>query len=233
MKFTINEKIFEFFPDLILGVIVAKNINNQEYNPEIGQKLAEQEKLLPQNILGELREHPKIAAWREAYRKFGAKPKNYPPSVEALAKRVLKGHSLPRINKLVDLYNIISLKYLVPAGGENLDKTIGDIHLTIADGDEEFIPIGENESRPPKSGEVIYKDERGVICRRFNWRESERCKFTEETKNAILIIEGLPPTNKKELGQAINEQAELVKKYCKAQTSIYLLDKNNNKINLD
>lgn len=232
MTFSINDKVFELFPDLIVGVVVAKNIDNKEYDPEIGKSLTRQEEFLPQVILGELADEPKIAVWREAYRKFGAKPKNYPPSLEALVKRILKGSTLPRINKLVDIYNTISLKYLVPAGGEDLDKTKDNIELTVASGDEEFIAIGDNESRPPKPGEIIYKDSAGVICRRFNWRESERCKFTEDTKNAILIIEGLAPTNRKDITEAVISLNKKIIEYCKGQTETHLLDKDNKIIEL-
>jgi len=225
MRFQIAQTIFELFPQLQIAIAVFSDIDNSEAHPEITAFLHQQEKAL--KILDPPSAHPKIAAWREAYRTFGAKPSDYHSSVEALAKRVAKGDPLPVINPLVDSYNAISLKYLVPVGGEDLDKIEGDILLTRATGDEEFIALGEMENRSPKVGEVVYKDDRGVICRRFNWREADRTKFTAQTKNALVVMECLPPTSGEEIEAAINELAELVQKCCSGTYKTAILNKTN------
>lgn len=216
MNLKIDNKIFELFLDVTLGVVTLHNIDNKGHDPEIEQLLRDSESAAITK-LGNIpvTEHPSIVPWREAYRKFGAKPKDYPSSIENLLRRILKGEQIRHINKLVDIYNIVSLKFLVPAGGEDLSKIQGDILLTLASQNEQpVILLGENEARPPHPGEVIYKDDIGTICRRWNWKEADRTKLTEDTKNAVLVIEGILPEDKERVKQAVSYLSELVKKYC-------------------
>jgi len=216
MELIIQPKIFQTFPDLVIGIVTANNINNQGESEEINQLLRTAEKNISREFINleAPSKHPKILTWRQAYKKFGSNPQNFRSSIEALARRVLKGGQLQHINKLVDLYNYISLKYLVPVGGEDINSIKGNIILGFAQGYESFIRLGGTENEPPKAGEVIYKDDTGVICRRWNWREAERTKLTEQTTSAILVIEGLAPLNKELITQATKDLADLVKQYC-------------------
>lgn len=232
MIFKIDYIIFETFPEVLLGVIVAKNIDNSGISREILDLLRFEEQNVSKKI-GDavISEYPKISSWREAYRKFGAKPKDNPSSIENLTRRVLKGESVRPINKLVDIYNYISLKYLVPVGGEDLDKISGNILLTFAKEDEApILLLGEKEPRPPHTGEVIYKDDNGAICRRWNWKEADRTKLTEQTESCVLVIEALPPVAEQELKQATDELANIVKKHCGGEVAAYILSKENSEI---
>jgi DNA/RNA-binding domain of Phe-tRNA-synthetase-like protein len=216
MLLRITPALFEKFPETRLGVVIAKNINNQGNHAEVLEMLRLEQTLIPERLgTTPITEHPHIAPWREAYRTFGAKPKDHPSSIENLLRRVSKGQSLPHINTVVDIYNTISLRHLVPVGGENLDTLQGDVLLTLAS-DHEFpvILLGEKEARPPYPGEVIYKDDLGAICRRWNWKEADRSKLTETTKNLFLVIEALPPVSQETLEQATNDLASLVQTYC-------------------
>jgi len=178
-------------------------------------------------------EHPRIHCWREAYRTFGAKPKKYSSSIENLVRRTLKGDSLRSINPLVDLYNIVSLKHLLPVGGEDLDRIEGDIRLTRARDDEPAIHLlGEKEARAPKAGEVIYTDDLGAICRRWNWKEAERTKLTEDTKRAVLVLEALPPVTLNELEEAMAELEKLVRAHTGAVVTGSVLDQSLSECNV-
>lgn len=225
MKLSVDTQIFRDFPEAIIGVAFANEVNNEGESAEVTTLLREAESSLGGRLgSGPLAEHPRIACWREAYRKFGAKPKDYPSSIENLAKRVLRGESVRHINKLVDIYNYISLKHLLPVGGEDGEKIEGEVWLTVAGGNEAPVKLlGEPEARPPHPGEVIYKDTQGTLCRRWNWKEADRTKLTEQTGKAILVVEGLPPAGKAEVQAAVKELAELVTKYCGAKVSVALL----------
>ncbi len=221
------------FPDAVLGVIVAWDVDNRSQHPEILVGLRQEEARVRELFAGKtVTEHPHIATWREAYRKFGAKPKDHPSSIENLVRRVAKGHALPQINPLVDLYNTVSLKFLVPAGGEDLDRTQGDIRLTVAgEGETPVRLLGEPEERLPYPGEVIYKDDLGALCRRWNWKEADRTKLTPETRRAILVLEGLPPVGAGEILEATNSLAAQIQTYCGASTTTALLDRNQADLN--
>ena len=166
MKLKIYKQIFEKFPGLHVGVVIAKHIDNTTKNEEILELLKQQQKMIKQNFQKEtLSENPKIDAWRKAYSSFGAKPKKYKCSVENLYRMILDDIDLKHINKLVDIYNYISIKHLVPVGGDDLDKVEGNITLTFAKGDEVFNRLNSEESAFPHQGEVIYKDDKEVLCR--------------------------------------------------------------------
>jgi len=234
MKFIIDEKVFHKFPTLNIGAIVAVGINNQGLLDEIQQKLRIVENEIRAKYNTEnLSQSPRIEAWRKAYSDFGAKPKENRSSVENLYKLVMQGMNLRHINKLVDIYNFISLKHMVPVGGEDIDKIQGDVVLTFAGPDEPgVLLLGDKEPRAPHAGEVIYKDNISAICRRWNWREADRTKLTEQTSKCILVIEGLSPLTRQDIESATVELEYLVKKFCGGNLTHKILDKDQREIEL-
>jgi len=215
------------FPDLRIAVAVLKGVDNSTPQPEITDLLRQEEKYC-QGVFGEIKlsEHPKIDCWRKAYTKFGA-GSHYRCSVEALTKRVAKGGTIPSINKLVDIYNLISLKHVMPVGGEDLKKVNGDVELTFASGEEHFKAIHAEEEEPPQKGEIVYVDgNNDVLCRRFNWREADKSKLTEKTTNAIIYIEGISPSNDIELKEAAQDLVGYVEKFCGGSAELFLINKN-------
>ena len=132
-----------------------------------------------------------VAAWRLAYQAFGAKPKRTRPSVEALLRRVEAG--LPRIDRLTDIYNAISVRHLLPVGGEDLARYRGPARLARAAGDEPFDTVrdGQPVTEHPEPGEVIWRDDDGVTCRCWNWRQCVRTRITHATTSAVFILDGL------------------------------------------
>src|SRR3989339_865764 len=232
MKFKINKQMFEKFEGLNIGIIIAKNIINKGIPEDIINKIKENE--IRKNYKTEtLSEHPKINCWRKAYSIFGGEPKKNKSSIEALYRRILNGEELRHINKLVDAYNFISLKYMLPIGGEDIDKIEGDVELTFAKKNEpKTLLLGDKEQRSPHEGEVIYKDEISAICRRWNWREAERTKLTEETKNCILVIEGLSSTTKEGIEIITKELKELVSSICKGNLTYHILNKDKQEVEL-
>ncbi len=234
MLFRIDPIFFELFPDAKIAAVYVSGLDNRGKSSEIEALVRNAEKDLPQMLQGSpLTEHPRIAPWRDAYRQFGAKPKKYPSSIENLVRRTLKGETSRHINKLVDIYNAISLRHLVPVGGEDLDRVEGDIVLTRAG--EKELPIkllGENEERAPVAGEVFYRDEVGAICRRWNWKEADRTKLTEETQNAVLVIESLPPVGLNELESAAADLAGRIEEHCGGTIRARILDEAHRQIDL-
>lgn len=142
---------------------------------------------------GPLTDIPHIAAWREAYRGFGAKPSDFKNSAEALTRRAVNG--LPRINPLTDLYNALSVLYSVPIGGEDLSHYQGSPRLIRAMGDEAFDTVadGQDVIDHPEPGEVVWVDDAGVTCRRWNWRQCRRTALSETTTTALFIVDALEP----------------------------------------
>lgn len=136
---------------------------------------------------------PEIAAWREAFRGFGVKPRTARSSVEALLRRVDAG--LPRIDRLTDLYNAVSVEHVVPVGGEDLAAYVGPPRLARAVGDEAFDTVADGQpvTVTADPSEVIWRDDLGVTCRRWNWRQCVRTRLGESTSDILFIMDALQP----------------------------------------
>jgi DNA/RNA-binding domain of Phe-tRNA-synthetase-like protein len=147
---------------------------------------------------------PHVAAWREAYRAFGAKPQRTRNSLEALLRRAATG--LPRVNRLTDLYNAISVLHQIPLGGEDLTRYAGSPRLIRATGTEPFDTAADGiaVTEHPDPGEVVWCDAAGVTCRRWNWRQARRTQLREDTTAALFILDALDPVT----GQALHAAAD-------------------------
>ncbi|MDT3399021.1 phenylalanine--tRNA ligase beta subunit-related protein [Streptomyces sp. B1866] len=159
---------------------------------------------------------PHVAAWRVAYTAFGAKPSRTRNSAEALARRALADGGLPRVNRLVDLYNAVSTAHLIPVGGEDPGRIRGGMRLVRAAGDEPFATTagGAPAVEHPEPGEVVWRDDEGVTCRRWNWRQGTRTRLTDASVSALFLLEGLPPLGPAGLSAAATELAESLEKAC-------------------
>jgi DNA/RNA-binding domain of Phe-tRNA-synthetase-like protein len=148
---------------------------------------------------------PHVAAWRDAYRAFGAKPQRTRNSLEALLRRAPSG--LPRINRLTDIYNAISVLHQIPLGGEDLSRYDGPPRLIRATGTEPFDTVADGEVviEHPEPGEVIWCDDAGVTCRRWNWRQGRRTQLTDDTTTAIFIFDALDPLTDAALSAATDD----------------------------
>ena len=233
MKFKIDPAIFATFPGLHIGIVKAKGVDNRGDCPEILEKIKKIQREIRDNFdMGTFSDHPKIQNWRDAYTLFGTKPKKHRSSVENIYRMTLEGRDLHAINRLVDIYNYASLCYMVPVGGDDLARAEGDILLRFAKGDEPFLPLGSDELQTARKGEVIYSDEREILCRRWNWRESEKTKMTEETQDVLLVSEGLPPVTAEEIEQIITDLSRIIQKYCSGETAVDVLDVANSESEL-
>ena len=136
---------------------------------------------------------PHVAAWREAYRAFGAKPQRTRNSLEALLRRAASG--LPRVNRLTDTYNAVSVLHQVPLGGEDLSRYAGPPRLVRSTGREPFDTAAEGQPviEHPEVGEVVWCDDAGVTCRRWNWRQARRTQLRDDTTSALFILDALDP----------------------------------------
>lgn len=217
-KFIAEDSFWELFPDAAIGIIVARGLKSADEVPQAdAEKIAklladaneQANKYLTSNVISE---NEMVKVWREAYSKFKTK-KGARCSIENLLKRVLKGNPVGSITPSVDIYNAISLKYALPVGGEDLDTVEGDFRLGITQGGDSFLPIGEDEEEPTLPGELCYRDDAGAICRCWNWRDGQRSALTDDSKNAILVIECVDPARVEALKEALEEFAGFMERY--------------------
>ncbi|HWQ10974.1 MAG TPA: phenylalanine--tRNA ligase beta subunit-related protein, partial [Holophaga sp.] len=174
-RFVITPQVAEIFPELEIGVLLVRGVDNRSRaDVDFGPLLAEGAQAARRHLTApEFASNPVVAVWREAFKRFKTR-KGARSSIEALLKRVANGNPVGSINPLVDLYNVISMKYAIPCGGETLGAIQGDLVLGVAEGGEPFRPLGAEADDPALPGEVVYKDDGGAVCRCFNWREAQR-----------------------------------------------------------
>ncbi|AWX55053.1 hypothetical protein AB432_008395 [Brevibacillus brevis] len=210
-RFIIEDDFWSLFPHAKIGIVICEGIDNSIRDVEKYEKLLQEAEKEAHKFLRleEFSSNPVISVWREAFQKFKTK-KGARCSIEALLKRVKNGNPIGTINPLVDIYNSISLRYGLPCGGEDIDTFVGDIRLTQANGNEPFLPLGQDENASPYEGEIVYKDDVGAICRCWNWREAQRTMLTENTKNAFLCMELVDETRSDEFHLALKELSDFV-----------------------
>lgn len=223
MQFRIERDFRELFPEAMIGIVVASGIDNRRNAVETAAQLTAANAAAREALGDEdMATHPAVEPWRDAYRRFGVKPAKYRSSIENLL-RSARGDGVRSINPLVDLYNTVSLRHFLPCGGEDLTAISGDLRLTLARGDEPFLPLGSADDQPPAPGEVIYADDLGAICRAWNWREADRTKLTEATERAVLVIEALPPRTEADLSAACHDLATLLEEHLGAACRVEII----------
>ena len=227
MKYDITGIIKEY-PGVHIGVLVGRNMDNKSQIPELYTLQKEAIKKAQEQIGDQPpTKHPHIASWRALYRSFGTKAGDYRPSAEALIRRSIKTGKLPHINNAVDLYNIVSVRNIIPMGGFDLDKVDGGISLRFSDGDEIFIPLGPGAPETTYTGEVVYADNTRILTRRWNFRDADSTKITEETRNLVMFLDASPQIQVEIIQLAIAELETFYKKYCGGEYSTSIASREN------
>jgi DNA/RNA-binding domain of Phe-tRNA-synthetase-like protein len=188
---SIAPEIFALRPDfaaLSIYAETARNIPGDAHSAELLRTACHQLDVAPWA-------EAHLTSWRDAYRAFGAKPQRTPCSVEALRKRAQRDGMLPAVNAIVDLYNALSVRYALPVGGEDAAMYEGLPCLVRASGGEPFETVSDGAPKveTAEQGEVIWRDVRGVTCRRWNWRQGVRTRITEHSTRMWFVLERLDP----------------------------------------
>jgi DNA/RNA-binding domain of Phe-tRNA-synthetase-like protein len=233
MKDLIQDAVFELFPEFLRGVVIARELRISNQSNHIASFLKEstsQRRDRGQLVL----KAPGILAWDEAYQKLGSNPKKYPPSIHSLVQRALTGKPLPYINDAVALFNAVSLRYLLPCGGDDLDFIIGDPVLGLATGQEQFVPLGGTNPERPQPNEVIYFDsgDLKVMCRRWNWRNGDQTKITTNTRNLLINVDGLGDVFRPAVEAATKEIAEWLRTECNGSVKCDLMHSEKRTVDL-
>ncbi|MEI4320345.1 B3/4 domain-containing protein [Streptococcus suis] len=225
-QFVVDSSFWSLFPDAKIGVLLLKDYKTPAQSPDELVKLLEESNGIAQKFLTEdtFSENEVIRTYRQAYQKFKTK-KGARSSIEALLKRSTSDRPVTTISPLVDIYNAASLRFGLPCGAEDLDTFVGNLQLTVTEGGDEFYLIGDENNNPTLPGEVCYKDDKGAVCRCFNWRDGERTMITDETKNAFLVMELVNSDRVEDLENALDFISQQAEKFLGVVPEKYLLDR--------
>lgn len=196
MKYVVHPEIFRRFPGMRLAVAVASGIDNRTERPRITDRWRQVwMDAARAAAYGNAQSHPRVLPWRKWFRAMGVSGKEFPSSIEALLKRALKGGEPFRINPLVDFYNSVSLRNIVPAGGFDLGELHGPLELRLTKTGDRFIPLDAEVPEEIAPGEVVYTDGQNVLTRHFVWRQARAGLITPSTREVFLVSEVLGEVN--------------------------------------
>ncbi|MBN2549278.1 MAG: hypothetical protein JXB15_08980 [Anaerolineales bacterium] len=225
MPFRYDPEIIDRFPNLAGGAMVGKGFENRPSPERLQQAyLEEQRRVLERIGSTPLSEIETLAGWRAAFRLFGVDPTQYRSAAEALLRRLTKKGDIPSINAVVDVCNLVSIRYGLPVAAFDHQAIGGGITVRFATGEERFTVLGEAEAEQPKPGEVIFISDNGlVVARRWCWRQSEESAARLDTRQALFTIEAQHPGGRERVAQALGDLQGLLGEYVGGEYEVVLL----------
>jgi DNA/RNA-binding domain of Phe-tRNA-synthetase-like protein len=213
--FHYDQALLEKFPTICGGVILAQGMTGGPTPPELLDAYRTEQETVRQRIGdGSLAEIPSLGAWRRAFTAFGVKPTQYRSAAEALLRRLTKQGDIPSVNRLVDIGNMVSIRYALPIAVLDLAAVTGQITVRLADGSERFTTLDTEEVDNPAAGEVIFIDAAGTVhARRWCWRQSETSAARDTTTNALITVEAHHATGREDVQHALADLMDLFARY--------------------
>jgi len=224
--FQYHPEILSRFPEIVGGVLFAKGMRNGSTPPALKNDY-QSEQLATIARIGStpLSELPTLAAWRSAFRGFGVNPTKYRSAAEALLRRLTKKGDIPNINAIVDICNLVSIRYALPVAAFDAHALQLPITVHFSDGNEKFTPLFQGDYENPEPGEVIFVDEQNlVVARRWCWRQSDESATQPQTSDAVFTVESQHPGGQAEIESALNDLSGLLGKYVGGDFEVGILN---------
>lgn len=232
--FRVADELFARFPGLTIGVVVAHALQPPRDPEAIAHLLAGAQERFREAWGGRPpQEHPRIAPWRRAFQALGLSGVKYPSSIEALARRALSEKGVPSILPLVDLYNAVSLRHVIPMGGHDLDAIEHSVVLGPTRGGERFQALFSETVETAGAGEIAYLDGEDVLTRHWVWRQGHKDRITPQTRAVFIPIDGLPEVGPAVVQAAAEEVAALLATHFAANVRIACATREEPEIPLD
>lgn len=182
--------LVKLYPDVQAGVLFATGLRNGPTSPALQALYQQEQAAVNGRLPAALSDLPTLAAWRSAFRRFGVNPTQYRCAAEALLRRLSKAGDIPSINTLVDIGNLVSIRYALPVAVFDWRAVTGPVTVQFASGSERFTELGSQETVRPEPGEVVFSDATGmVLARRWCWRQSTESAAQADTTTALIVVE--------------------------------------------
>lgn len=213
--FRYHPDIVARYPNVVGGVILARGMTNGPAPEDLQAAFrAEQQATLRRIGDTPLSQIESLAAWRSVFRSFDVDPTQYRSAAEALLRRLTKKGDIPSINMLVDLGNLVSIRYALPVAVFDTRALQGAVTVHFADGSERYTTLGQDEVEHPEPGEVVFSDEtKLVIARRWCWRQSDQSAAQEDTTQAIITVEAHHAEGQKDIDAALKDLLALLRAF--------------------
>jgi len=203
MRYTVDASVFDMNPNIKFGILIGKNIKNSETMTDDEGRLRDAEKRMRETFqVDQVRELSNVSFYREIMTKAGINPNKFPPSVEAMFKRILKGGDLPVINALVDVCNAVSIEQIISLGAHDLNDIHKDLEVRFSKNGDIFLPFGATEYENVDKGELVFTSGNIVQTRKWIWRQSELGKTTIYSKDIFFQLVGFDDNKESTLNKA-------------------------------
>jgi DNA/RNA-binding domain of Phe-tRNA-synthetase-like protein len=220
------QEIVSTYPSVVGGMIHAPGIVNGPTPPALLELYVAEQKSVAERIGSTpLSELPTLAAWRGAFRKFGVDPTQYRSASESLLRRLTKKGDIPSINTLVDIGNLVSIRYALPVAMVDLRGVAGGLSVCFAKGDEIFTPLEAPEPETPDKGEVVFVDEKNVAtARRWCWRQSKESAARDDTTDILVTVEAHHANGRRDIEAALSDLNMLLDRFAPGTRTSNVLD---------
>lgn len=213
-----SQEVSYRFPELAVCIGTITDIHNEKENERIEQlgEAVYQEVKTKHNI-ETLKDNPTVRAFRDFYWKLGVDPTKTRPSGEALLRRVLHGDELPHISTVVDAYNLASTKTILPISGFDVDLLNQPFHVRFAKNGETFTGIGMDKPITLTEQMLVLADQKQVLCI-YPYRDTDLTKITMQTRNAMIIVYGVPGIDEQLLKEAAETTLDYIRLVSQGKT---------------
>lgn len=225
MRYSVEPTLFEIHPTLTFGILIGEDVHNSTTLPEDEARLRLAERKMRERYQAEqVRELMNVALYRKVMTQVGLNPNKFPPSVEAMFKRVLKGGNLPVINGLVDLCNAVSLEQMISLGAHDLQDIQEDLQVRFSKEGDRFLPFGVEDFEPVEAGELVFASGQVVQTRKWIWRQSELGKTTVDSTRLFFQLVGFQEDSQQSLQKGMLEIEQLIVQRFQGRCKKYIVD---------
>lgn len=223
--FHYDQALLATYPTIQAGVLFATGLHSGPTPPALQALYQAEQAAVNERLPASLSDLPSLAAWRAAFRRFGINPTQYRCAAEALLRRLSKAGDIPSIHSLVDIGNLVSIRYALPVAVFDWRAVTGTVTVHFASGQERFTELGSQEAVHPEPGEVVFSDATGmVLARRWCWRQSAESAAQADTTTALIVVEAHHQEGATDVANAVADLRALLADYSGGQYHTAYLD---------
>jgi DNA/RNA-binding domain of Phe-tRNA-synthetase-like protein len=232
MRFVVVPEIFELFPGLELPVAVAEDVSPSADMAEVEHlwRQSWEDAARSASDYDNPQSHPRVAAWRTAMGGMGISGRKFPSSIESLLRRAFKGGDPPRINPLVDFYNAVSLRHVVPAGGFDLQEIDETLELRLTRAGDTFHPLDGSAPESVGEGEVAYASGAEILTRHFVYKQSRQALLGDSTTSLFLVSEVLGEVGRGVANAVLEDFARGIQRHFDAEPATFIVEEGSPEI---
>ncbi|MDH4221464.1 MAG: phenylalanine--tRNA ligase beta subunit-related protein [Candidatus Bathyarchaeota archaeon] len=220
MNLKIDAQLKTRFSDLTVLTCNVKDVKVKKQNVEL-EKFKDEimEKVREKYDLDSAKNLPTFRAYRDFFWRVGIDPTKNRPAAEALIRRILGGKTIPRINTLVDAYNLASIKTEIALAAFDANKLKGGLIMRFAEKTEKFLGIGMEKPMLLQGGEIVVSDSEKLVAI-YPYRDADSTKITDKTKNVMLLVCGVPGIAEETLQNAAQVALDYITRFCGGEGKI-------------